>query len=475
MATGMAAVRWIDAVLKRTVARPWLVGALATGAAAAAFSWMAGAIAAATLAAVSLLARAPYWGLVLFAVCLPVEFYIPVTPGIDVTSHEALLALTWCAWFVQQARFGGRLRHPGAWIAAAPFVLAIAASAVGTGRPVEFAHGSLRWLLPVAAALLAIEVLPGERELRRVMHGVLISAVALSILGVAQWALGRGNLGLVLTDTGAGASNLMFGAHVRAHGTFFHANHFAAYLILAAGCLIGLLQQANKTLLKIGYASLLAVIALAIGASFSRGGWIAFAIAAAIAAAVSPNRRRLFRLILVFVLAGSILLSLKPEPAAGFLQRFNSLGALSRDDTVRERYRIIRAGWLLFRQAPATGIGPGAYREEASRLGFIGMPALGMTTHVHCLYLQLLIEAGIAGAVGLAVALAAGWWRIALGLRRRADAAKRQLLAGLCFSICGYLIHNLVDVFLYRGLHAMAGLLFGAALALALPLMPDKQ
>jgi O-antigen ligase len=449
------------------MARPWLLAGLLLLLLLAFLPLRTALIAAAAAPATLLLSRRPVLGLYLLVAFLPLEGYLRLFGTFDLTSHQVILLLTIAAWWLHRSRQQAQLADPAVILAMVPFLLALALSALLAGDPVLGAKGMVRWLEPLVAVLLATELLQDERQ-RRVLLGICAAgAVAVAALGLLQVAFGDTNLAYLLLDRQAGTKNLLASRYIRAHGTFHQANHYADYLLLAGSGVLYHLARRHRSALRLALALGLITVLLGLVVSFSRGAWLALLGAALIRALLGRRRRYVLAgLVLILVALAAAPLFIQDENSA-FLLRMSSLQDLSRDATVLQRLRIMRAGVFLLRAFPLFGIGPGHYPGTISRMSFLGMPELGILTHLHSAYLQLAVETGLVGGIALLAALLAALARIARALLRPLTPERRAMLTALCFPISAYLIHSLVDVFLYRGLHILFGVLLGAALGAA--------
>jgi O-antigen ligase len=237
----------------------------------------------------------------------------------------------------------------------------------------------------------------------------------------------------------------------RAVGTFLNPNELAAYLLVVLGLAAGIALYARSTPLRLLAGTTLIAGLLALGATYSRWGFLS-AVAGALFFAVLAGRRRIWAGLAVVAVAGALLV-IGPGQA-----HHNP-----RDDTSRVvAWTTGLRTWLAF---PLTGVGPFAFRRTYDVLRPPEAP--GGETPVafdpHSLPLAYLDESGLVG-------LAALLWCWSVYVReiprvlRTADPRRRALVYALAGGLVALNIHVLVNtISIYFALATQ-----GAALALAL-------
>jgi putative inorganic carbon (HCO3(-)) transporter len=242
----------------------------------------------------------------------------------------------------------------------------------------------------------------------------------------------------------------------RAYAVFDNPNLLAQYLVLLTSVTLGALF-ATRSWRRRGLFALTVVTSVCcLLLTYSRGGWIAF-VAGLLVFGYFFNRRRLITFLPIGAVAGYFLI---PAWAFSRLATAVSLQDSSnayRLDTWNSTLSLVREYWL-------TGVGLG--RQAFARVYGSHMINTNFVPHSHNLCLQLISEFGI---LGLAVFLWLFWRLFRLGCRLRVsgDAFIRSLNAGVMAAMAGFLIHSLIDYFLwYYKLGILIWLLIGIMLVL---------
>jgi len=258
-------------------------------------------------------------------------------------------------------------------------------------------------------------------------------------------------------DPSWGPGDLLPPTVPRVHGVGDHPNMLAMGLVLAVPFYVVGLLGGRRRLLRLAAAGALVLSGVALFFTLSRAGWVAAAIAAALATAgwvavARPDLVRVPRLekvarsgvrlalyaaslaALAGVLVAALLLVTGWESRPQWLFR----GSLS------PRLDAMAAGGEMFRDRPLLGTGPGTYGLIYSQYsGSYPIEAV----HSHNGYLQTAADLGVAGVgVMVIVAVAAGvaLWR---GYRRAKPEglADGELLVACGASVAGFLVHSLAD------------------------------
>jgi O-antigen ligase len=423
----------------------------------------------------------PLWAVCVAILTVPLQDHVALPGGLLYTQAALLIAAG--AWLLHtlsrptQALFQGRLTPV---LLLLVWVLALASATTPYDQSEGFKE-TLRWSTVLLVYLVTLSRLRGGTALQDgrglVLVGCLILATtAMAAVGLWQFATGDGPESFAIAG----------GRFVRAYGTTGQPNSFAGYLnmgwplalALSAGLLInGVHRRSGALLLAVlacGGATLLLLAAL--GASFSRGGWVGalgggMALLLALVPALHQQARRRVWYGLGLALAGVAVLlvlanvGLLPAALAGRLQSISHNLRLFDVRTVQitpanfavvERMSHLQAGWDMLRSHPLLGVGPGNYT-----LAYEGHSAFQATPyalhpwytsrgHAHNYYLHIAAEAGIAGLAAYLLLLVA-LVRQAIATMRHAQAWwARSIAAGCCGVIGAVLVHNL-----FENLHAL--------------------
>jgi O-antigen ligase len=284
----------------------------------------------------------------------------------------------------------------------------------------------------------------------------------------------------------------------RAYGTFEQPNPFAGYvgmtLALAVGTLAGdvfdrlgwkpgrrslpaLTFSLRRPLLPLVLlAGTALVLGLALGGSWSRGGWIGFAAALLAMAAALPRRTRWSVLTVGVLAVAAVALLVAGLVPSSILARLTDFSAGLRLEDVRgvaindanyaviERLAHWQAALEMWRYHLWTGVGLGSYEAAYPRFALINWPlALG---HAHNIYLNMLAETGLIGTLAYLLL-----WGIVLlqtwRMTRRTSGWKRGIAIGLLGVWVHLAVHNFFDNLYVNNVHIMLGLLLGILAILA--------
>ncbi|MGP3990972.1 O-antigen ligase family protein [Streptomyces sp. 3N207] len=304
---------------------------------------------------------------------------------------------------------------------------AFAVTTIASADPAASLPGFVRYLqlfvLVPGAVLLSLR---NARDARLVCAAVVLLALIEGAVGVVQ----------ALTGTGASYQ----GENVRAVGTFGAldvmgmATAVSYGLVTALACGLHPPTGAPRWLrpCALGCAAVL-VVPLAL--SYSRGAWIATALAALLLLVLRGARTTVCVLAAV-VAAGVVLVGGFGVATQELTQRARSITEVSNspDRSVTDRYSLWGAAVDIWRQAPATGVGPKGFPEHRDAHAALelssGGDAAGAGTPFqrepllspHNMYLLVLSEQGLVGTV----ALLGSWGALLVCSLRRLRGTRRD-------------------------------------------------
>ncbi|MFI1521480.1 O-antigen ligase family protein [Kitasatospora cineracea] len=291
-------------------------------------------------------------------------------------------------------------------------------------------------LVPVSV-LLAVR---DTRDRRLVLGSFVLAALIEGAVGAHQY----------LTRTGASYT----GQPIRAVGTFGALDIMAMSTVVSYGLLAALglalaerRPGGNRVLRRAMWASA-AFLAFPLAVSFSRGSWIATAVAAGVLL-LRADARLAVKGVLVGAAAAVVLVGGFGLGASGVTERLSSIGSVSAapDQSVSDRYDLWSTAGRIWQDHPVTGAGPKAFQQlrdshaplrlssgsdaADSTIGFQREPLLSP----HNMYFLVLSEQGLLGVVAyLALFLA-----LLLGCLRRATGPGLAALALLCWVLWDFL------------------------------------
>ncbi|MBB4925982.1 O-antigen ligase family protein [Kitasatospora kifunensis] len=318
-------------------------------------------------------------------------------------------------------------------------VCAAAAATVTSIDPAASLTGFIRlvqiFVLVPAAVLTALR---DRTDLRLVLGAFVLAALIEGGLGVEQY----------LTGTGASYT----GEPIRAVGTFGALDIMAMSGVVSFGLLaalaLALMERAGcwprRWLLAAA-----AFLVLPLAVSFSRGSWIATAVAAGVLL-LKADARLALRWAGLGLAAAIVLVGGLGAGGGGVAERLSSIASVSggnEDHSVSDRYDLWATARSIWADHPATGAGPKSFPQlrdshaplrlssgsdaADSTIGFEREPLLSP----HNMYFLVLCEQGLVGIVaygGLFLALL-------LGCLRRPGAAGPAAVGLLCWVLVDFL------------------------------------
>jgi O-antigen ligase len=312
-------------------------------------------------------------------------------------------------------------------------LLAVATFSLLTVANPEYIKDSLhsyRWTIiePLLFYFLATEIRPGRRQALRLADGFVAGAVLTALIAVVGGAL---NLPL--------APTLVVQDVTRFQGLFPHPDNLGLFLgraVAFAAALALFLRPVEERPRRIYYAAATLLMLPALFLSFSRGAWVAVAVAGALLAGFAGRRALLayggVALAGVIGVAVAAQLHLLPER---ILHTGSSL----------IRFDLWRSAGQMLRDHPIFGIGLDQFLNQyQGPYADINRTTERWLSHPHNFVLDWWLSLGIMGVlVGgwLVMRAARAGWRLGHRLDGRTQALARAALAGLTVAA----VHGLVD------------------------------
>ena len=214
-----------------------------------------------------------------------------------------------------------------------------------------------------------------------------------------------------------------------------HYNGLAGYLNLVLPFCLAFAIGGTDSVLRTLSRWCLALAAIALLLTQSRGGLLAFvAILLAYAYLSASDRKariqRVALLLIVCLLAAAV---------AGFF--FQRLGKID-DFTTISRLAIWAGAFTVFAQSPLFGTGFGNLRGLMG--GLLNLPD-GWTGDAHNFYLELLAETGLMGFIVFSVLIVLALRTALRRLRKTENHFNKMIAIAIFTAICGVLIHGTVD------------------------------
>lgn len=455
--TGARALLWRACVVALVVGLSWALAMADVRLVAALLALSVGAVAA---------IKTPWLAWAAAGAVLP--FAASYKWGI-VSLLDLLLIAALGIWFADGVRRRTlRLASCAPAVVGAIYLVALLAASIGARDLQQAIAEVIKWTQFVAVVLILPVVTPRTR-VPWLVAGILVGASAQAGLGLYQFVFRIGPEWFVV-----------LGRYMRASGSFAQPNPFAGYLGLVLPVAVSLAILALNDLLRSPgkwqawaamafYAGSSGMIAAGLLASWSRGGWLAAALAGTVVVGLRSRRAALVLgagavVLGGLLLAGSLSPGIVPGPVAERLREipayFGSTEMLRQevnDDNfaIIERLAHWEAAKRMYAMAPWLGVGPGNYAAVYADVRLpLWSEALG---HAHNIYLNVLAESGLIGFAAFALL----WIATAVWLVQRIAAMHRtQPLdaygAALGIGVLGVLVHlaahSMVDNLFVQGM-----------------------
>ncbi|MGK4580470.1 O-antigen ligase family protein [Kitasatospora sp. HPMI-4] len=364
-----------------------------------------------------------------------------VTAAVHITAADlaslALVALT--AVELLRGRAPGLSRT--ACVLFGAVVCAAAAATVASIDPAASVTGFIRLVqVFVLVPACVLGALRDRYDQRLVLGSFVLAALIEGTVGANQY----------LTGTGASYT----GRPIRAVGTFGALDIMAMSTVVSFGLLaalaLGLAERGpgGSRPLRLAMFAAAAFLTFPLAVSFSRGSWIACAVAVTVLV-LRVDARMAVRSALLGLAAGVVLVCGTGVGSDGVTQRLSSIGSVSAapDQSVSDRYDLWTTAGRIWQDHPVTGAGPKAFQQlrdshaplrlssgsdaADATIGFQREPLLSP----HNMYLLVLSEQGL---IGMA-AYAALFLVLLIGCLRRPDGTGPASLALLTWVLVDFL------------------------------------
>ncbi|MFI7388377.1 O-antigen ligase family protein [Streptomyces sp. NPDC049813] len=374
---------------------------------------------------------------------------LPLGPGAEgdsggLTPADAVsgLLVVFCA--VRAVRARQRPLTRTAYVVLGLPVLAVAVAALGADSSSHTLLGMARYyqifvLVPAAVLLLLRD--RGDFRL-----------VGWALVGLGLW---QGAIGVYQYLTGTGASYA--GEDIRAVGTFGATDVMGMSTVVAYGliCAVALALGGGTPRVRLTALACALGLLVPLALSFSRGAWIATAVACLLQI-VLAGLRRAARLFAVGAAVAVVLVGGFGVGTSMLQERLSSITQVTAtpDQSVTDRYTMWAAAVGMWQEHPATGVGlknfP-AYRDSHASIALsAGSDVAGAGAAFrrqpllspHNMYLLVLSEQGLLGLCAVV-----GSWAALLvcGVRRLAAAHRSARGLDCALLACGLLTWQLID------------------------------
>ena len=291
---------------------------------------------------------------------------------------------------------------------------------------------SVRFLVfQLTAFLILLLVISSVKDYRQ-----LRCLVILVVIGLAVAALYGCYQGIVGVDAKYGEVDLSLelnqGIPGRIYSFFDNANAFAGILVMGMPLTYALILNAETWYGRAAALIVLVLCGLALVQTYSRGGWVGFAVTVVVFVAFWN-----WRLLPALVIVGLCCLPILPSTV---YNRILSIGS-KEDGSTSYRFSIYRCTWVILKDYWLQGVGLGSnvlnsvYRQY---------PLWTFPVHSHCLYLQVWAETGLFGLLTFLGAMIHQGKR-AVKACSAADRRVKLMIAAAVAGLCGILVMGLAE------------------------------
>jgi len=315
-------------------------------------------------------------------------------------------------------RYPVRVRNLGLWFVA--FMFASVLAVVNANDRGEAIRVFCFYLTAYLLAVSLVGTITNRGRLMAVLGFIYLTLVLTGLYAIVQRIQGV-EVSASLTDLTMNA-----GMPGRVYSTLENPNNYAEFIVLTFPVSLifacNIVDRRWKTLCT----AALAVPVIALLMTYSRSGWVSFALAAVVFLALWDKR-----LLPLVVVAAVVALPILPD---SIFNRILTIGNTA-DSSNAYRLYIWDSGLQMIRDHGLTGIGLGPVNFIPLYAKYAD-PAASVAYHCHMLYLEVWLEMGILGIVSF-LGLYLGLIRRAIRSMKRSDPLLRWVLIAAVSSLVG--------------------------------------
>jgi O-antigen ligase len=319
-------------------------------------------------------------------------FFIPLQfKGVDIkyavlSVTDIMLAEIAVVWIFQTLFKGLRLSFKIEIFLLIIWILITAVSLAGSIDIISSARYFLRLISSVIFFLIIYNQMRKSADVVNMAKALVSSLVFVSVYGLLEFFWFNKDISFLV--------NGVINNHKRILTFFNQPNVTAGYLVLIMPLVIFLLMHAKKKSTKCFYGGCWILNTIALGLTFSRSGWLSFAISSFFL----PIRRRM-KIIIMVVIVSSLLLT-------GFISNL-----AARPKSIDRRLSIYKSAIPHILEKPLLGHGFNTtHRLRLIEKTYKTGKTYGVTAHN--LYLAVLLETGFLGLLGLCLFVTKLLWRV---------------------------------------------------------------
>jgi len=356
---------------------------------------------------------------------------VGAAPFLPTMAMAGLLFITGACFFLQLLfgnRYHFRMNPTGL------FLLVFALLLLFYGATSYSIQQSLRvallMVLFVGSYFLITSLLLKKQAIRNILFVYCSSALMTGAVGLYQFLSGQ--IDVTWTDTE------LFENMGRVYSTFDNPNVYGVYLLLVIPVAFAMIFLCQRMVGRVYYAGTCAVLLVNLGLTYSRGCYLALMVAALIMIVCVMKK-----LLLLSIPAVAALPFVLPETV---IARFSSITNLA-DTSTSYRLNIWQGAVRLLGDFWALGIGLGeaAFQKVYPKYALNAIVA----PHAHNLYLQIMLEMGIAGLLTFAAAIFCFIHSCVRAMHKAAFLSK-LLIVSIMAGVIGFLFQGIFDYVWYN-------------------------
>lgn len=239
----------------------------------------------------------------------------------------------------------------------------------------------------VAFVFVAPVLIEDRRDIERIVAAFFIAAGLVSVIAIAQRAVGVFQWRTILIESDAYS--------YRSNATFADPNNLARFLAVTLALAAGMILATGPRRLTVYLAVPAIIVGLpALVATGSRSGWLGFLLAAFLMVMFAPIHRYTKMRLATLGFAGVVVaLGLLMLQGGSDFERIKSLTLGIK--VLGQREFLIEAGWEMWKDNPFIGVGTGSYQNALVLSYMWVIPWWAETTLSHTSFISLMAEGGL--------------------------------------------------------------------------------
>ena len=356
-----------------------------------------------------------------------------LAPFLPTMAAAGLLGITVLAFFLHLL-FGTRYRiksdTTGFFLIV--YIVFLIIFGINSFAPSSSINIALIWSLFVISYFLVKSLITNERLLKWILFAFCTAALFTAFYGLLQYASG-------VLDTTWVDKKLFEEIGLRIYSTFENPNVYGEYLLLAIPVTFAMIFLTKKVLFKVYYLLSTFVLLVALALTYSRGCYLALVLAFIIFLCFVSRR-----LLAIGCVAAVFVPFLLPD---SIINRFLSIGNTA-DTSTDYRLKIWQGTIKMLQDFWYVGIGHGTDAFN-SVYPFYSLNNI-VAPHSHNLFLQLMVEMGIAGLLVFLAVIFSYYNFSIVTIKGQTNLSSKIFIAAGIAAVSGFLFQGLFDYVFYN-------------------------